>query len=95
MKKLSYLLTWSVLALSVIGLLLVADFADACPTCKDGISENSTEQSQIVQGYFWSILFMMGMPFVILGTLSSCLYVTVLRERKRQAIAKIEGVDFE
>lgn len=66
-------------------LLLLAPLAEACPNCKNAISENSTEQAQVVQGYFWSILFMMSMPFLILGTFSSCMYVSVRRAKKRKA----------
>ncbi|MEX1224212.1 MAG: hypothetical protein WEA31_06650 [Pirellulales bacterium] len=65
-------------------MLLIAPLAAACPNCKDGLAENSTEQAQLVQGYFWSILFMMSMPFLILGTFSSCMYVSVRRARNRQ-----------
>ncbi len=38
-----------------------ADVASACPTCKEGIS------NQVALGYAISILFMMGMPFLIFG----------------------------
>ena len=44
----------------------------ACPTCKDGLHADGTAAA-----YAMSILFMMGMPFVIL----SCWVTTIVRLR--------------
>ena len=44
----------------------------ACPTCKDGLHADGTAAA-----YAMSILFMMGMPFVIL----SCWVSTIVRLR--------------
>lgn len=60
--------------------LLLATAASACPTCKEGISENG---GNLVRGYQWSILFMMSMPFLILAGMSSMFYLDVRRARKR------------
>jgi hypothetical protein len=63
--------------------LLFAGVASACPTCKDGISENG---GNLVRGYQWSIIFMMSMPFLILGGMSTMFYLDVRRARKRQEL---------
>lgn len=57
--------------------LVVVQIADACPTCKDGLAENDPQQAALVRGYFYSILFMMAMPFVILGTFGSFAYLSI------------------
>ena len=39
--------------------------AEACPTCKDAMVHSNQKGIQL--GYYWSILFMMAMPFSIFG----------------------------
>lgn len=68
-----------VLALGVA--LLAASVLHACPTCKEGLNEDG---GNLVRGYFWSIMFMMSMPFLILSALSSMFYLDVRRARQRQ-----------
>ena len=58
--------------------------ADACPTCKESVAENG---GNLIRGYFWSIVFMMSMPFLIFGGLSTMFYLDVRRARQRQAMA--------
>ena len=58
--------------------LLLPAIASACPGCSEGLDGN------LIRGYFWSIIFMMSMPFLILGGLSSYLYLEVRRARARQ-----------
>ncbi len=49
-------------------LALAAPSARACPNCKEAVS-NDPEQSQgLKDGYSYSILFMVAMPFLLLGT---------------------------
>lgn len=68
--------------LALICTLVVACTAEACPTCKAAIAENG---EHFVRGYFWSIIFMMSMPFLILGGLGSLFYMEVRRARMLQA----------
>ncbi|MEX2140727.1 MAG: hypothetical protein WD894_15805 [Pirellulales bacterium] len=68
-----------VAALAVV--LLFAATASACPNCKDALAANDPEHSGVVKGYFYSILFMMGMPFAFLGCFSAYMYRQVLRAR--------------
>ncbi len=71
-------------------LLLVIGFAtvaSACPTCKFGLAENDPTNGGMAAGYFYSILFMMAMPFVLLGSFSGCAYLAVRRARIEQEAA--------
>lgn len=68
----------------IVALLLAligSGVVHACPTCKEGLNEDG---ANLVRGYFWSIMFMMSMPFVILGGLSTMFYLDVRRARRRQ-----------
>ena len=63
-------------------LVLIEQTAMACPTCKDGM-ENDKNAASLVRGYFWSIVFMMSMPFLILTGLGSYFYWEVRRARAK------------
>ncbi len=69
------------LLIMLLFLLVGAEFADACPGCKDALSENDPQHARMVRGYFWSILFMMAMPFTIAGTFGTFFYLEVRRKR--------------
>jgi len=78
---------------TITALLLTAIYvgvAEACPTCKEAVAENG---GNLVRGYFWSIIFMMSMPFLILSALSAMFYLDVLRARRVKAMG--EGFAFE
>lgn len=62
----------------------------ACPTCKDGLSGDPAT-SGMVRGYFWSIVFMMSMPFLILGGISAYFYYEVRRARALAQQASVES----
>ena len=64
----------------------------ACPSCKDGLEQG---QEHLIQSYFWSILFMMSMPFVIFGSLSAYFYYEVCRARARQMAAATSALSVE
>jgi hypothetical protein len=70
------------IALAITAILLVADSATACPTCKDGLAQNDPHGQSMAAGYYYSILFMMSMPFIILTTFGSFAYRSV---KKAQA----------
>jgi heme/copper-type cytochrome/quinol oxidase subunit 2 len=63
--------------------VLIADAALGCPTCKDQLAHDP-EGANIARGYFWSILFMLSMPPLILTGLGSYFYWEVRRARLRQ-----------
>jgi len=71
-------------AIAILLLATMAGLASACPTCKESVAENG---GNLVQGYFWSIIFMMSMPFLIFSGLSTMFYLDVRRARNRQALA--------
>ncbi len=58
--------------------------AVACPTCADGVA-NDPNHANLVRGYFWSIIFMMSMPFLIFTGLCSYFYFEIRRARARQS----------
>jgi hypothetical protein len=62
-------------------LLVVAASVEACPNCKEALAANDPTQSGVVKGYFYSILFMLGMPFALLGCFSIYMYRQVLKAR--------------
>ncbi|NIP86609.1 MAG: hypothetical protein GTO03_14010 [Planctomycetales bacterium] len=81
-----------ILLLALIALSLLATLVEACPGCKDAIAENDLEGQRVARGYFWSILFMMSMPFTILGTFGTYCYVEVRRARReRETMASREA----
>ncbi len=78
-------------------LLLVIGFAtvaSACPTCKFSVAEYDPTNGGMAAGYFYSILFMMAMPFVLLGSFSGCAYLAVRRARvEKEAEAEQDAAD--
>jgi hypothetical protein len=64
---------------------LVANVAAACPTCKDGIAANDPEHAGIVKGYFYSILFMMGMPYALITCFGLYMWRQVKSARAKEA----------
>jgi hypothetical protein len=73
------------LCIALAVLLVVAGTASACPGCKDALAANDNQGGQLVAGYFWSILFMMSMPFLIVITFGGSMYLSVRRARAQQA----------
>ena len=79
------------LLVGLTALLLAAvmdSTAEACPNCRDALAGDPV-QAGLVRGFFWSIIFMLSMPFLILAGLSSYFYWEVCRARRaaaRQAI---------
>lgn len=71
-------------ALAVLSLLWPS-LAVACPTCKEGLAATDPVYAGMVRGYFWSIVFMMSMPFLILSSLSSYFYYQIVRARRLAA----------
>ncbi|HWA99619.1 MAG TPA: hypothetical protein VG713_14050, partial [Pirellulales bacterium] len=75
--------TIAVAALLVATLLALGSIAEACPTCKVALSTHDKAQGDMVSGYMYSILFMLAMPFTLLGAFSTYMYVLVRRARKQ------------
>lgn len=54
--------------LALIAVLLAADAAIACPGCKEGMAAQTGDAARLKDGYYYSILLMIAMPFTLLGT---------------------------
>jgi hypothetical protein len=82
---------WIVGALVVALVLLIASVAAACPTCKDGLAQNDPRGKALAAGISYSILFMMSMPYIVLGTFGGCAYFSIRRARlAKEAISTDE-----
>ncbi|MCE9524837.1 MAG: hypothetical protein K8R36_02135 [Planctomycetales bacterium] len=90
-KLISSLTKFLPTAVAVGILLLLVNAAVACPTCKENLA-GDPEAANIVRGYFWSILFMLSMPPLILSGLSLYFYYEVCKARALQAKAAAEGM---
>ncbi|MEO8494547.1 MAG: hypothetical protein ABI614_05730 [Planctomycetota bacterium] len=68
----------------LLTLACVANTASACPTCKDAMAGDPANSNMVI-GYFWSILFMMSMPFLVFSGVAAYFYYEVRCARARQA----------
>jgi hypothetical protein len=78
---------------TLVLMLAIAAVASACPNCKDALAANDPTHSGVVKGYFYSILFMMGTPFAIIGGFSLYMYRQVQRAREERAVKEPPGSD--
>lgn len=65
-------------------IVCIASSAEACPLCKQALEHTEQAGGDPVRGYFWSILFMMSMPFLLLGSFSTYMYLAVRKARREQ-----------
>ncbi len=70
--------------------LSVAAVASACPSCQAALAGDASH-GDLVSGLFYSILFMMSMPFAIVGTFAGLAYRAVKREQRRREAEQAEG----
>ena len=74
---------------AILGVLCLTAFlgfsqvAQGCPSCQRALSDGS--QGNLAAGIYYSILFMMSMPFAIVGVFGGFAYRAVQRERRRIA----------
>ena len=78
-----------VVAVSIVAAFAsLVEVASACPTCKDSVAQNDPHYQSMAAGYYYSILFMLSMPFLIVTTFSTFAYRSVKRaEAERLAAA--------
>src|SRR5260370_19070099 len=70
------------LVLIAVALFLVLNsVAAACPNCKDAMEKQDPTPGGMVKGYFYSILFMMGTPYLVFGAFCGAMYYRVRRAR--------------
>ena len=74
-------------------IVLLAAVASACPTCTEGLAEADPQHQSIAAGFYYSILFMMSMPYLILSSLGCLAYLSIRRARQQQALADVESGD--
>jgi hypothetical protein len=77
--------------LALLCVLAIANIGQACPTCKEALS-GGAQTAGMAEGYFWSILFMMSMPFLILGGLGGYFYLQIRAARSSPSLAASEHV---
>ena len=82
----------AILLLTIAAVIGVAGEASACPTCKDGLAENDPSTQAMAAGYFYSILFMMSMPFLIIATFGSFAYYSVRKAQSAQEAQQLGSV---
>jgi hypothetical protein len=66
------------IVVALVAVLCIAATATACPNCRDALADNPRGQS-LAKGFYFSILFMMSMPFLVLGTLGTVFYRSIQR----------------
>jgi hypothetical protein len=71
-------------AIAVVGACSVAS---ACPSCQAALAGDEA-QGDLARGIYYSILFMMSMPFAIVGTFGTLAYRTIKREQRRRDAEK-------
>jgi len=62
---------WTALLTITLALLMLlrgGGIARACPNCKEAVSLQSGEASNLASGYNWSVIFMIAVPFSMMGT---------------------------
>jgi hypothetical protein len=68
--------------LACLLLLALPGVVEACPSCKAALATQEGGQGNLVQGFFWSILFLLSMPAMIVGGLSTYMYALVRKARR-------------
>jgi hypothetical protein len=76
-------LSMIIVAVACLTVLSFAQLAQACPSCQRALSDGS--QGNLAAGIYYSILFMMSMPFAIVGAFGGLAYRAVKREQRRIA----------
>jgi p-aminobenzoyl-glutamate transporter AbgT len=74
--------------IAFVAMLLLSTDLMACPTCKNGMSGGDPVSVARASGYFYSILFMMSMPFLIVGTFGGAAYLSIKRAREREQLTR-------
>src|SRR5262245_49153265 len=78
-------------AFSLVMVMLLAGIAAACPTCGEGIAQSDPQGQSLAAGMYYSILFMMSMPYVILATVGCVFYFHIRRARLAKAAEESAG----
>jgi len=70
-----------------LSIVLGTRIAAACPLCADNLSNDAygKNPTQLGRGFFWSIIFMMALPFVTVGVVAVRIIIAKRRQRARSA----------
>lgn len=63
---------------------LVPNAAEACAVCLTGASGGD----RVADAYTWSVLFLMGMPYTILGSVAGWIFYAHRRAAKKRSAAR-------
>jgi len=71
--------------LSIVGLIVlsISAVAAACPTCGEALG-NDPHHQQRVAGFAYSIVFMMSVPYLLIGSFGSYAYFITRRARNAE-----------
>ena len=64
--------------------LALVETASACPTCGNSIEHSG---GNLAEGFFYSIVFMMSMPFVVFGGLALLCWLEIRKARRSANLA--------
>jgi len=74
------------IALAAVFVLALVGVAEACPGCAEAQAGQGANRANIVRGYFWSICFMMSMPFLLIGGFGTYCYVQYKNLKAKAAL---------
>lgn len=63
--------------------LLIPALAGACAVCWIGAS--SPDHDALARGFYWGLLFLMAMPFAVVGSIAGWLFYTHRKDRLRSS----------
>ena len=75
-------------------IVLGTRLAAACPLCADNLANDAygRNPTALGRGFFWSIIFMMALPFVTVGAVAA--RILIARRRQRARARSEAGPDF-
>jgi len=70
----------------VVGVGLFTASGWACPMCKAFVADEpgAQDQARMAQGFFYSILTMLCMPLVLIGSIGSAIYLNARKTQKER-----------
>ena len=57
-----------VFVVAFLAAMIFGSSAHACPSCKEAVESQTGDGARLKDGFYYSILFMVAMPFTLLGT---------------------------
>src|ERR1700752_5097146 len=73
---------FAMVLIALVLCLVLQSVAAVCPNCKEAMEKQDPTHGGVVKGYFYSILFMMGTPYLVLGTFCAVMYYRVRKARR-------------